>query len=128
MVKRQQGKCVQCGLYFKDGDQVEIDHYISISLRGTDLYVNVQLLHRHCHNQKTATDGSVVARRDTDDNSQIVEEPDEMTSFTSSFEAERRGATSSLRLTILHPLLTSHPNSTRDKARYIIYNGLTYYQ
>jgi hypothetical protein len=53
--------------------------------------VNLQLLHQHCHNQKTATDGSVAARRGSDDSSQIVEEPDEMRSLTSGFEAERRG-------------------------------------
>jgi 5-methylcytosine-specific restriction endonuclease McrA len=37
------------GLSFKDGDQVEVDHLIPVSLGGTDLYVNLQLLHRHCH-------------------------------------------------------------------------------
>ena len=91
LLKSQQGKCAQCGLYFKDGDQLEVDHYIPVSLGGTDLYVNLQLLHRHCHNQKTATDGSVATRRGTIDNGQTVEEPDEVTSLTSGFEAERRG-------------------------------------
>ena len=89
--KGQKGKCAQCGLYFKDGDQLEIDHAIPVSLGGTELYVNLQLLHRHCHDQKTATDGSVAASRGTDDNSQTVEEPDEVISLTSGFEAERRG-------------------------------------
>ena len=91
LLKRQQGKCVRCHLYLKDGDQVEIDHSIPISLGGTDQLVNLQLLHRHCHDQKTATDGSVAARRGSDDSSQIVEEPDETRSLTSGFEAERRG-------------------------------------
>ena len=91
LLKRQQGKCVRCQLYFKDADQIEIDHYIPVSLGGTDQMVNLQLLHRHCHDQKTATDGSVAARRGSDDSSQIVEEPDEVTSLTSGFEAERRG-------------------------------------
>jgi RNA-directed DNA polymerase len=91
LLKRQQGKCAQCGLYFKDGDQVEIDHYIPVSRGGTDWYVNLQLLHRHCHDQKTATDGSVATRRGTTDNGQTVEEPDEVTSLMSGFEAERRG-------------------------------------
>ncbi len=90
LLKSQKGKCAQCGLYFKEGDQLEVDHCIPVSLGGTDFYVNLQLLHRHCHDQKTATDGSV-APRGTDDNSQIVEEPDEVTSLTSGFEAERRG-------------------------------------
>jgi RNA-directed DNA polymerase len=89
LFKRQQGKCTQCNLSFKDGDQVEVDHRIPVSLGGTDLYVNLQLLHRHCHDQKTATDGSV-ATRGTDDNSQTIEEPDEVRSFMSGSEAERR--------------------------------------
>ena len=48
------------------------------------------LLHQHCHDQKTAADGSQ-AVRGTDDNSQTIEEPDEVTNLTSGFEAERRG-------------------------------------
>jgi len=91
LLKSQKGTCAQCGLYFKDGDQLEIDHRIPVSIGGTDLYINLQLLHRHCHDLKTATDGSVATRRGTDDNSQTVEEPDEVRSLTSGFEAERRG-------------------------------------
>ena len=90
LLKSQKGKCARCGLYFKDGDQLEVDHCIPVSLGGTDFYVNLQLLHRHCHDQKTATDGSV-ASRGTNDNSQTVEEPDEAISLTSGSEAERRG-------------------------------------
>ncbi len=91
LIKRQQGKCAQCGLSVRDGDQLEIDHRIPKTLGGTDLYVNLQLLHRHCHDQKTALDGSGAARRGTDDNSQTVEEPDEVRSLMSGFEAERQG-------------------------------------
>jgi RNA-directed DNA polymerase len=91
LLKSQKGKCARCNLYLKDGDELEVDHLIPKSLGGTDLYVNLQLLHRHCHDQKTATDGSVAARRGTDDNSQTVEEPDEVISLTSGSEAERQG-------------------------------------
>ena len=80
---------MQCGLSFKDGDQVEVDHLIPVSFGGTDLYGNLQLLHRHCHDQKTAIDGSVAARG-TNDKSQTIEEPDEVISLMSGFEAERR--------------------------------------
>ena len=90
LLKSQKGKCALCGLYLKDGDLLEVDHLIPKSLGGTDLYVNLQLLHRHCHDQKTATDGSVAAKRGTNDNSQTVEEPDEVISLMSGFEAERR--------------------------------------
>src|SRR5260370_855510 len=74
-----------------NGEHLEMDHLNPKSFGGTDLYVNLQLLHRHCHDQKTATDGSGAARRGSDDNSQTVEEPDEAISLTSGSEAERRG-------------------------------------
>ena len=38
---------------------MEIDHIIPKSLGGKDKYTNLQLLHRHCHDKKTATDGSL---------------------------------------------------------------------
>jgi len=70
LLKSQQGKCAQCGLYFKEGDQVEVDHCIPVSLGGTDFYVNLHLLHRHCHDQKTARGctrrpGEPVSREET---------------------------------------------------------------
>jgi RNA-directed DNA polymerase len=59
LLKRQKGKCNHCGLYFKDGDLVEIDHVIPKSLGGKDEYTNLQALHRHCHDTKTVSDGSI---------------------------------------------------------------------
>jgi RNA-directed DNA polymerase len=61
LLKRQQGKCVWCELYFKDGDLLEMDHIIPKSLGGSDANDNKQLIHRHCHDQKTAQDGSCQA-------------------------------------------------------------------
>ncbi len=90
LLKRQQGRCACCELYFTDGDRLEIDHVLPTALGGGDNYSNLQLLHRHCHDQKTAADGSR-ATRGTDDNSQTIEEPDEVTNLTSGSEAERRG-------------------------------------
>ncbi|GLV54750.1 hypothetical protein KDH_15970 [Dictyobacter sp. S3.2.2.5] len=75
LLKQQQGKCAKCGLYFKDGDLLEIDHIIPKSQGGKDEYKNMQLLHRHCHDQKTAEDSS--AARGTHDKNQIIEELDE---------------------------------------------------
>ena len=37
-------------------------------------YANLHFLHCHCHNAKTASDGSL---RRTDDKGQIIEEPNE---------------------------------------------------
>lgn len=59
LLKRQTGKCVLCELSFKYGDLWEVDHVIRTSRGGTDEYSNWQLLHRHCHDSKTATDGDV---------------------------------------------------------------------
>ncbi len=57
LLKRQAGKCTLCGLSFRYGDLWEVDHVIRTSRGGKDEYSNWQLLHRHCHDWKTATDG-----------------------------------------------------------------------
>lgn len=59
LLKTQKGKCTQCGLYFREEDVLEVDHIIPRSLGGKDDYKNLQILHRHCHDRKTAEDGSV---------------------------------------------------------------------
>lgn len=58
LLKRQGGKCARCGLYFRQEDLTEVDHVIPRTRSGMDGYANWQLLHAHCHDQKTATDGS----------------------------------------------------------------------
>ncbi len=58
LLKKQKGKCNLCGLYFKDEDVIELDHIIPKSKGGKDEYKNWQLLHRHCHDEKTSIDGS----------------------------------------------------------------------
>jgi RNA-directed DNA polymerase len=50
LLRRQAGRCPHCGLTFQDGDTREIDH---ISPGGGEQLANLQLLHRHCHDQKT---------------------------------------------------------------------------
>jgi RNA-directed DNA polymerase len=37
---------------------MEVDHIKPLSKGGKDTYENLQLLHRHCHVQKTATESS----------------------------------------------------------------------
>jgi RNA-directed DNA polymerase len=73
LLKAQKGKCAQCGLYFREEDRMETDHIIPEALGGKDEYKNLQLLHRHCHDGKTANDGSLGARNKR----QVTEEPDE---------------------------------------------------
>lgn len=82
LLKKQKGKCTHCGLHFKDEDLMEVDHITPVSKGGRDRLINLQLLHRHCHDTKTAYDGSFdrnpVAESGTDGNSLVVEELDEV--------------------------------------------------
>jgi RNA-directed DNA polymerase len=57
LLKRQRGICPLCRLFFKDGDLLEIDHRIPRALGGEDTFHNLQLLHRHCHDVTSASDG-----------------------------------------------------------------------
>jgi RNA-directed DNA polymerase len=59
LLKRQKGKCAHCGNYFREGDSIEVDHILPKSIGGRESYDNWQLLHRHCHDTKTANDGSL---------------------------------------------------------------------
>ena len=68
LLKKQAGKCTECGMYFRDEDVIEVDHILPRFQGGKDNYRNYQLLHRHCHDIKTKRDG-------TYDKSQIIEEP-----------------------------------------------------
>lgn len=67
LLKKQKGKCPWCDLYFRTGDVVEIDHIQPKSSGGKDSWQNRQLLHRHCHDAKTALDGSLKSQSDNDD-------------------------------------------------------------
>jgi RNA-directed DNA polymerase len=62
LLKRLHGICPHCGLYFTSTDTVEVDHIKPTSLGGKDTYDNLQLLHKHCHDAKTATDGSMYSK------------------------------------------------------------------
>ncbi|MHC5827442.1 MAG: HNH endonuclease, partial [Nostoc sp.] len=53
LLKKQKGKCTHCGMYFRESDVLEIDHITPKSLGGKDDYKNLQILHRHCHDEKT---------------------------------------------------------------------------
>lgn len=57
LLKKHKGKCSHCGLFFRENDVIEVDHIIPKSQGGKDYYDNLQLLHRHCHDTKTANDG-----------------------------------------------------------------------
>ncbi len=90
LLKRQRGKCAWCELYFTSEDVLEVDHVIPKALGGGNALDNLQLLHGHCHDQKTGVDGStsVNKRRSTHDKGQTVEEPDDSETVTSGSEDE----------------------------------------
>ncbi len=90
LLKRQQGKCTYCGLYFISEDVLEIDHIVPPRYGGRDEYTNWQLLHRHCHDAKTAYDHKIY-ERGTDDNSQVVEEPCEVKVSRTVLKTSRMG-------------------------------------
>jgi RNA-directed DNA polymerase len=58
----QKGQCPRCGLYFQDGDILELDHAIPLALGGKDDISNQWMYHRHCHDEKTAEDRARIAR------------------------------------------------------------------
>jgi len=72
LLKKQRGKCVWCGLFFRHGDLWNVDHIVPKSQGGTNATENLQLLHRHCHQRKhgKSSDSGVT------DNHQTTEEPD----------------------------------------------------
>ena len=55
-LNKQKGKCNWCGLHFREGDILEEDHIIATALGGKNEIENFQLLHGHCHDEKTAID------------------------------------------------------------------------
>jgi RNA-directed DNA polymerase len=56
LLKRYKGRCPECGLMFVADDLIEVDHIISKQDGGKDKFDNLQPLHRHCHDVKTARD------------------------------------------------------------------------
>jgi RNA-directed DNA polymerase len=65
LLNRQKGKCSLCGLHFRESDVMEVDHIIPRALGGKDERKNLQLLHRHCHDEKTRYDLIEIRKRDT---------------------------------------------------------------
>jgi len=56
LLQIQKGMCPRCGLYFRDGDLLEIDHSVPLALGGKDTLANKWVYHRHCHDKKTVED------------------------------------------------------------------------
>lgn len=56
LLKTQEGVCPYCRTRFYFDSVMEVDHIQPRTLGGKDTYANLQLLHRHCHIQKTRID------------------------------------------------------------------------
>jgi RNA-directed DNA polymerase len=68
LLKQQKGKCTYCELTFRNGDLMEVDQIKPTALGGKDIWKNLQLLHRHCHNHKTAVDLIEIRKKQHSDN------------------------------------------------------------
>ncbi len=79
LLAAQGGRCARCGLLLTLEDLVEIDHVHPTVLVGRHTPTPLHVLHRHCHDQKTAHDGSSRARprQGVPDKDHMIEEPDE---------------------------------------------------
>ena len=56
LLKKQGGKCNWCSLHFQPGDKLECDHITPQKAGGNNERDNLQVLHRHCHDEKTKDD------------------------------------------------------------------------
>ena len=89
LLKRQGGRCSWCGLYCKHGeDMVELDHIIPTSRGGDGKTTNLQLLHGHCHDVKTAKDQVVEG---LPDKNRTTEEPCERKRTRTVLKPSQRG-------------------------------------
>lgn len=62
LLKRQCGRCPECKLFFKFGDALDVDHIVPRALGGSMAYYNRQLLHCHCHDNKSAREAGRTRR------------------------------------------------------------------
>lgn len=56
LLNSQRGICPWCKTAFSNIDIMEVDHITPLSKGGKDVYANLQLLHGHCHDEKTRLD------------------------------------------------------------------------
>jgi RNA-directed DNA polymerase len=77
LLKRQHGRCAWCGALFMDRAGIEIDHVRPRVFNGHTELTNLQLLHRHCHDQKSVLDGSATRRHrhGVHAKNRVIEEP-----------------------------------------------------
>jgi RNA-directed DNA polymerase len=60
LLKLQKGICPYCHTKFQWDSVMEVDHIKPKALGGKDTYNNLQLIHKHCHINKTRTDRKLI--------------------------------------------------------------------
>jgi group II intron reverse transcriptase/maturase len=58
LLTAQNGRCNLCNEFFKTGNTIEVDHIQRLADGGKDVFSNLQLLHRHCHEVKSRKEQS----------------------------------------------------------------------
>jgi RNA-directed DNA polymerase len=74
-IKRQKGKCAECGLHFHTDDAIEI-HHTDGNHRNTRME-NLTAIHRHCHDRIHGGNGNLSTQLSTHAKGQSGEKPDE---------------------------------------------------
>ncbi len=74
-LKRQKGKCPECGLHFHPEDQIEI-HHLDGNYRN-NRKENLTATHRHCHDRIHGGLSILSQQLSTHAKGQLGEEPDE---------------------------------------------------
>jgi RNA-directed DNA polymerase len=74
LLKQQQGRCDQCGLYFTINSFIEVHHHDGN--HHNNRWENLRLLHHHCHDQVHG--GATAPRGGINDNDRFIEEPCEV--------------------------------------------------
>jgi RNA-directed DNA polymerase len=54
LLRRQAGCCLECGLYFRDGDAMAVAYVNPFARRGKEAIHNLWLFHRHCQERRRA--------------------------------------------------------------------------
>ena len=54
LLRRQKDNCTRCGLNFRLRELIHFNRIVPKSEGGGDTYKKKQVLHRHCHDSKTA--------------------------------------------------------------------------
>jgi RNA-directed DNA polymerase len=65
LLQKQKGKCAWCRHHFQNWDVLEVDHIVPKALGGKDDKKNLQVIHRHCHDKKTAIDLKEIRKKDS---------------------------------------------------------------